>query len=203
MPQEGLNGRRGYQPRGKVLGGSSSINAMVYIRGAKEDYEHWAALGNEGWSYEEVLLFFKKAQNRVKGANEYHAQGGPLTVSPPRSPNPLNDMFIKAGMDCQLPYNEDFKMLEDLKISTKLRLGYGLVIFFLVILSTIVFYLMSHLGGSLEKITKVYSPKVVRSNNIIDRVNENTIYLLSATLKESREEVLLLSDTWAKSLGPI
>ena len=81
---------------------------MVYIRGAKEDYEHWAALGNEGWSYEEVLPFFKKAQNRVKGANEYHAQGGPLTVSPPRSPNPLNDMFIKAGMDCQLPYNEDF-----------------------------------------------------------------------------------------------
>jgi len=108
VPQEGLNGRRGYQPRGKVLGGSSSINAMVYIRGAKEDYEHWAALGNEGWSYEEVLPFFKKAQNRVKGANEYHAQGGPLTVSPPRSPNPLNDMFIKAGMDCQLPYNEDF-----------------------------------------------------------------------------------------------
>ena len=85
-------------------------------------------------------------------------------------------------------------MLEDLKISTKLRLGYGLVIFFLVILSTIVFYLMSHLGGSLEKITKVYSPKVVRSNNIIDRVNENTIYLLSATLKESREEVLLAKD---------
>jgi len=71
---------------------------MVYIRGAKEDYEHWAALGNEGWSYEEVLPFFKKAQNRVKGANEYHAQGGPLTVSPPRSPNPLNDMFINRPL---------------------------------------------------------------------------------------------------------
>ncbi len=87
-----------------------------------------------------------------------------------------------------------FKMLKDQKISTKLRLGYGLVTFFLVLLSTIVFYLMSHLGGSLEKITKVYSPKVVRSNNIIDRVNENTILLLNATVKESKEEALIAKD---------
>ena len=108
VPQPGLNGRIGYQPRGKVLGGSSSINAMVYIRGAKEDYDNWQALGNRGWSYEDVLPFFRKAQNRQKGANEFHGIGGPLSVSPPRSPNPLNDTFIQAGVECQIPRNDDF-----------------------------------------------------------------------------------------------
>ncbi|HET8731122.1 MAG TPA: GMC family oxidoreductase N-terminal domain-containing protein, partial [Moraxellaceae bacterium] len=62
-PQPGLNGRRGYQPRGKVLGGSSAINAMVYIRGHRSDYDHWAALGNSGWSFDDVLPYFKKAEN--------------------------------------------------------------------------------------------------------------------------------------------
>lgn len=85
-------------------------------------------------------------------------------------------------------------MLEGLKISSKLRLGYGLVVLFLAILSTIVFYLMSHLGGSIDKITKLHSPKLVRSNNIIDRVNENTIFQLNAGLKETKEEVLLTKD---------
>ena len=85
-------------------------------------------------------------------------------------------------------------MLEGLKISSKLRLGYGLVVLFLAILSTIVFYLMSHLGGSIDKITKLHSPKLVRSNNIIDRVNENTIFQLNAGLKETKEEVLLAKD---------
>ena len=90
------------------MGGSSSINAMVYIRGAKEDYDNWQALGNRGWSYEDVLPFFRKAQNRQKGANEFHGIGGPLSVSPPRSPNPLNDTFIQAGVECQIPRNDDF-----------------------------------------------------------------------------------------------
>lgn len=118
VPQDGLNGRRGYQPRGKVMGGSSSLNAMIYIRGAKEDYDHWESLGNKGWSYKDVLPFFKKAQNRVKGADGYHAQGGPLSVSPPRSPNPVNDVFIQAGRECQLPLNEDFNA------STQEGIGY-------------------------------------------------------------------------------
>jgi choline dehydrogenase-like flavoprotein len=108
VPQVGLNGRQGYQPRGKALGGSSSINAMVYIRGVKEDYDSWASLGNGGWSYEDVLPFFKKAENRKKGADGFHGTGGPLSVSPPRSPNPMNDIFIQAGQEAQLPLNEDF-----------------------------------------------------------------------------------------------
>lgn len=69
MAQPGLNGRRGYQPRGKVLGGSSSVNAMIYIRGHRADYDHWAAQGNPGWSYDEVLPYFKQAEHNERGAD--------------------------------------------------------------------------------------------------------------------------------------
>lgn len=108
VPQPGLNGRVGYQPRGKSLGGSSSINAMVYIRGVKEDYDHWAGLGNTGWSYDDVLPFFKMAENHEKGASDFHGAGGPLSVSAPRSPNPMNEIFIKAGEETQIPRSHDF-----------------------------------------------------------------------------------------------
>lgn len=108
VSQPGLNGRRGYQPRGKVLGGSSSINAMVYIRGVKEDYDGWAEQGNEGWAYDEVLPYFKKSQNREAGANEFHGVGGPLSVSAVRNRHLANDLFINAGIECQIPHNEDF-----------------------------------------------------------------------------------------------
>ncbi len=108
VPQKGLNGRKGYQPRGKTLGGSSSINAMIYIRGVKEDYDRWAAEGNKGWGYQDVLPYFKKAEDRVLGADEFHGVGGPLGVSPARSPNPLNEIFITAGRQTQIPENSDF-----------------------------------------------------------------------------------------------
>ncbi|MCI5045282.1 MAG: GMC family oxidoreductase N-terminal domain-containing protein [Aquisalinus sp.] len=107
-PQESLNGRRGYQPRGKGLGGSSSINAMVYIRGQKEDYDDWAAEGNAGWSYDEVLPYFKKSENREAGANEYHGEGGPLNVSRVQTPTQLNEFFYEAARENQIPINEDF-----------------------------------------------------------------------------------------------
>ncbi|MEC8568824.1 MAG: GMC family oxidoreductase N-terminal domain-containing protein, partial [Pseudomonadota bacterium] len=81
IPQKGLNGRKGYQPRGKCLGGSSAINAMVYVRGHRDDYDHWAALGNTGWSYDEVLPYFKKSEHNERIKNEYHGQHGPLNVS--------------------------------------------------------------------------------------------------------------------------
>ena len=87
MPQPGLNGRRGFQPRGQVLGGSSSINAMVYTRGNRLDYDHWAALGNPGWGFDDVLPYFKRAENsECFGANAFHGSGGPLNVS--HLPNP-------------------------------------------------------------------------------------------------------------------
>ena len=80
-PQTALNNRRGYQPRGKVLGGSSSINAMVYIRGQHADYDHWAAQGNPGWGWEDVKPYFLRAENNERGANDWHGRGGPFNLS--------------------------------------------------------------------------------------------------------------------------
>lgn len=107
-PQKGLNGRKGYQPRGKVLGGSSSINAMIYIRGHRADYDAWAKLGNQGWSYDELLPYFKKSENRSAGANEFHGGKGPLHVQPIRSPGSISEIFLEAGRQIQLPMNDDF-----------------------------------------------------------------------------------------------
>ena len=113
VPQQGLNGRRGYQPRGKVLGGSSSINAMLYVRGHRWDYDHWASLGNAGWSYDEVLPYFKRAEhNETHGAGEYHGAGGPLNVAELRSPSPLNRSFLEAAALNGVPHNPDYNGAE-------------------------------------------------------------------------------------------
>jgi choline dehydrogenase len=97
VPQAGLNGRKGFQPRGRTLGGSSSINAMVYCRGNRYDYDHWASLGNPGWDYANVLPFFKRSENsECIGANDYRGVGGPLNVAHLRSPSPINDAFLAA-----------------------------------------------------------------------------------------------------------
>ena len=108
VPQPGLGGRRGYQPRGKVLGGSSSINAMIYLRGQREDYDHWAALGNPGWSWDEVLPYFKRAEHNERGADALHGQGGPLNVMDLRSPNPFSARFVDAAVQAGLSRNPDF-----------------------------------------------------------------------------------------------
>jgi len=108
VPQPGLNGRRGYQPRGKTLGGSSSVNAMVYIRGQREDYDEWAAQGNPGWGYEEVLPYFRRAENNERGANAFHGSGGPLNVMDPTSPNRYSPDFVKAGVQAGYPLSTDF-----------------------------------------------------------------------------------------------
>ena len=107
-PQPGLNGRRGYQPRGKVLGGSSCLNAMVYTRGQREDYDHWAALGNPGWSYDEVLPYFKRAENNERGADFFHGSGGPLNVKDLPEPNRFSKLFVEAGVAAGFPHNNDF-----------------------------------------------------------------------------------------------
>src|SRR5256885_7552326 len=108
VPQAGLNGRIGYQPRGKGLGGSSAINAMVYIRGHKSDYDHWASLGNAGWSYADVLPYFKRSENNTDFDGEYHGKGGPLHVSGLRSDNPIHDVFHQAAGEAQFRIREDF-----------------------------------------------------------------------------------------------
>ncbi len=108
VPQPGLNGRRGYQPRGKVLGGSSSINAMVYARGHAWDYDHWAAQGNAGWSWADVLPYFKRSEHNERGADALHGQGGPLNVMDLRSPNPFLPAYIEAGQQAGYALNSDF-----------------------------------------------------------------------------------------------
>jgi len=108
VPQAGLHGRLGYQPRGKVLGGSSSVNAMVYIRGQREDYDQWAAEGNEGWGYDDVLPYFKRAEHNERGANAFHGTGGPLNVMDLRSPNRFGPVFVQAGQQAGHARNDDF-----------------------------------------------------------------------------------------------
>ncbi len=111
-PQKHLNDRICYQPRGRVLGGSSSINAMIYIRGTPADYERWKAGGAVGWGWDDVLPYFKKAENNERGANAFHGEGGPLNVADLRYKNPLSDQFLKAADELQLPANHDFNSAE-------------------------------------------------------------------------------------------
>jgi choline dehydrogenase len=107
-PEPELGGRSVFQPRGKVLGGSSSINGLVYIRGQHADYDRWRQLGNVGWGYDDVLPYFKRAENQQRGADDYHGVGGPLAVSNPRQPDPLCEAFIAAAEQTGIPRNVDF-----------------------------------------------------------------------------------------------
>ncbi len=107
-PEPELQGRRLYWPRGRVLGGSSSINAMCYTRGHRLDYEAWAALGNEGWAYADVLPYFRESEDQARGANEYHGTGGPLHVEDLKFRNPLSTVFVEAGASLGLARNDDF-----------------------------------------------------------------------------------------------
>ncbi len=107
-PQKALNNRVGYQPRGRGLGGSSLINAMLYTRGHRSDYDEWAALGAKGWSFADVLPCFLKVEDNVRGADPWHGRGGPLQVSDANWARPINQAFIKAGEQCGYRPNEDF-----------------------------------------------------------------------------------------------
>ena len=107
-PEPGLDGRQVFQPRGKVLGGSSSINGLLYVRGQHEDYDRWRQRGNVGWGYDDVLPYFKKAENQTRGADPYHGTGGPLTVSDWRHDDPLSEAFVKAAVEAGIPFNKDF-----------------------------------------------------------------------------------------------
>jgi choline dehydrogenase-like flavoprotein len=108
VPQTHLNNRLGYQPRGQCLGGSSAINAMVYTRGSPKDYQRWVDQGCDGWGYEQLLPFFKKAENNIRGANDYHGDSGPLQVSELLSPRPISNAFVDACVANGIDYNDDF-----------------------------------------------------------------------------------------------
>ena len=108
-PQSEMNGRRLYHPRGKTLGGTSSMNAQIYNRGNPWDWDNWAALGNDGWSFEEILQVFKRAENfEGTGQDEYHGKGGPLTVADLTDPHPASTAFVEVAQEHGLDHNPDF-----------------------------------------------------------------------------------------------
>jgi choline dehydrogenase-like flavoprotein len=112
VAQPGLNGRQGYQPRGKVLGGSSSVNAMIYTRGDRSDYDQWAAEGNAGWSYDELLPYFKRSEHNERGGDAFHGSDGPLNVKDLASPNRFAPVFVEAGKQAGYVANPDFNGAE-------------------------------------------------------------------------------------------
>src|SRR5258707_10088135 len=107
-PEPGLNGRQVFQPRGNVLGGSSSINGLLYVRGQHEDYDRWRQRGNAGWGYDDVLPYFRKAENQQRGPDKYHGADGPLPVSDWRHHDPLSEAFVVAAAETGIPTNPDF-----------------------------------------------------------------------------------------------
>ncbi|MDR3083578.1 MAG: GMC family oxidoreductase N-terminal domain-containing protein [Streptomyces sp.] len=107
-PEPGIGGRRAYLPRGKTYGGCSSINAMIYIRGNRADYDGWAAAGATGWGYTDVLPYFKRSEDNERGEDEFHGVGGPLTVSEGRSEHPLSSVFVQAAVQAGHKANDDF-----------------------------------------------------------------------------------------------
>ncbi len=111
-PVPGLDGRRISWPRGKVLGGSSSINGLIYIRGQKQDFDYWRQLGNVGWSYDDVLPYFRRAENQERGSDAFHGSGGPLDISNLRSRHELHDAFTAGCQEAGFPANPDFNGAE-------------------------------------------------------------------------------------------
>jgi choline dehydrogenase-like flavoprotein len=108
VPQPGLLGRSGYQPRGRALGGSSAINAMLYVRGQRQDYDGWANMGCEGWDWDSVLPYFKKSESNQWGADAYHGDSGPLQVSDQQTPRPITQAFVEAAHAVGMPLRKDF-----------------------------------------------------------------------------------------------
>ncbi len=106
-PEAELSGGKSYLPRGKVLGGTGTINAMIYVRGQREDFNNWQRWGNTGWGYDDVLPYFKKSEDNTRGANDYHAVGGPMRVSD-MARYELTDAFVAAGIEAGYPGNDDF-----------------------------------------------------------------------------------------------
>ncbi|MFC7060103.1 GMC family oxidoreductase [Halovenus salina] len=108
VPQSELNDRQLYHPRGKTLGGSSSLNGMIYIRGHPSDYDGWAKLGNDGWGYDDIVPYFKRAEHFEPGDGEYHGEGGPLNVAEQVEPHPVSEALVEAMAEVGIDHNPDF-----------------------------------------------------------------------------------------------
>ncbi len=149
-PQPHLNNRQLYYPRGKVLGGSSSINAMIYIRGNWCDYEYWQELGNEGWGAKDILKYFKKAENQQRGVDEYHGTGGLLNVADLRCINPLSHAFVAAGVEAGWLRNDDF--------NGSTQSGFG-------------FYQVTQKNGQRHSAAAAYLTNILHRKNLIVQTN--------------------------------
>lgn len=149
-PQSTMNNREMFLPRGKVLGGCSSINAMIYIRGHRQDYNEWRDLGNEGWSYDEVLPYFKKAENQEIIKSEFHGTGGPLNVTNRVYTNHLSEVFVTAGEELGYPKNPDF--------NGKTQEGFG-------------HYQVTHLNGERCSAARAYVHPVANRTNLDIQTN--------------------------------
>ncbi|MEP4770257.1 MAG: choline dehydrogenase [Roseibium sp.] len=111
-PDPGLNGRSIDWPRGKVLGGSSSLNGLLYVRGQSQDYDRWRQMGNDGWSWDDVLPLFKRSEDQERGADDFHGTGGPLSVSNMRIQRPICDAWVAAAQTAGYPFNPDYNGAE-------------------------------------------------------------------------------------------
>lgn len=145
VPMPSMNNRKLFLPRGKMLGGCSSSNAMIYIRGNKQDYEEWSALGNKGWSYDEVLPYFKKAENQEHINDEFHGKGGPLNVTNRNYTNPLSDVFVEAGQELGYAKNDDFNGAN--------QDGFG-------------YYQVTHINGERCSAARGYLHPIVKRSNL-------------------------------------
>jgi len=189
VPQKGLNGRRGYQPRGKMLGGSSSINAMVYNRGHAQDYDEWERLGNKDWAWKDVLPYFRKSENCEFAENELHATGGLLNVARLRSPGSINEVFFEASRENQYKIHDDLNGMTE---GTEYE-GMG-------------FYDVTHKNGerwstarafldsaedraNLTVITNAYTEKLILDRDTVTGVQYKTKQQ-SHTVKATREVIL-------------
>ena len=170
VPQPGLNGRRGYQPRGKVLGGSSSVNAMCYIRGPREDYDRWAAEGNAGWGFDDLLPYFKKSEHNERGADAHHGTGGPLNVMDLCSPNRFGPVFIEAAAQAGYPRNADF--------NGPAQEGVGM-------------YQVTHKGGERCSVAKAYLTPNLGRKNLTVMTGAHTTRILLEGRRAVGAEVLI------------
>jgi len=188
-PEPNMYGRRLFQPRGKVLGGSGSINGMIFIRGQQEDFDLWQSAGCKGWGFKSVLAFFKKSEDQQRGPDEYHATGGPLAISDLPSTYQLGDAFHQASHKLGSPYNNDFNGANQLgtgyvQVNTKNGRRW----------STADAFLNTHMGSNITIVTKVSVDKLSIINGKVVGVNYRD--QRGAHFTKAKKEVIVSAGTF-------
>lgn len=181
-PQKHLNNRQSYIPRGKMLGGSSSVNAMVYTRGHKWDYDHWAELGNKGWSWDEVLPIFKRCENNSRGADDFHGTGGPLNVSDLTFTHPVSSAFVEACVEAGMPAKHDF--------NDDLQEGVGL-------------YQVTQINGERSNVARGYLTPILDRANLTVMTNSLVTRVLMDGKRATGVEYLSAGRTQRISAGTV